>query len=89
MEIYKIDEEKLLEVEPYLFLEEEEIKKINLNETNYRGLLEHPYFDHKLANALVKYRERHGNFTSVAEIQKSYLINETLFLKIQPYLTVD
>jgi DNA uptake protein ComE-like DNA-binding protein len=38
--------------------------------------------------ALVHFREQHGDFKNVSQIKQSDLVNEELYLKIVPYLSV-
>lgn len=42
-----------------------------------------------LANRILKYRDRVGGFTDVAQIRKTYGINDSLFRLMGPYLTTD
>jgi competence ComEA-like helix-hairpin-helix protein len=41
-----------------------------------------------LANAIVAYRESHGLYDAIEDIKKIQLIDEKLFNKISPYLTL-
>ena len=49
----------------------------------------HPYIRYKLANAIVQYRSQHGHFTQAADIKKIMFVDDALFNKLAPYLTVD
>ena len=88
MEVYKIDEEKYQTIAPFLTLESK-MQKIHLNEIEYQALLEHPYIDHKIAKVITKLRDQHGPFQHISDLQKSYLIDESLFKRLEPYLTVE
>jgi len=48
----------------------------------------HPYIKWNLANAIVEYRNQHGNFTAVEDLKKLSLITEEVFAKIKPYVVV-
>lgn len=65
------------------------IKKIDINSTDVRRLASHPYIDWTAAKAIVKYREQHGQYKQLDELRNIYLINDSLFQRILPYLAVD
>lgn len=73
----------------YLTLNNENIRKIDVNYATIDQLKKHPYVRFSLAKALVLYRETHGSYKVVADIKKCVLVNEELFRKIAPYLTVE
>ena len=73
----------------YLNLNNENIRKFDINYATIDQLKKHPYIRFSIAKALVLYRETHGTFKSVADIKKCVLVNEELFRKIAPYLTVE
>ena len=49
----------------------------------------HPYLKWNLANAIVEYRNQHGNFSSLEGLKKITLINDEVFEKIKSYLTLQ
>lgn len=73
----------------YLTLNNENIRKLDINYATIDQLKKHPYIRFSIAKALVLYRETHGNYKSVTDIKKCVLVNEELFRKIAPYLTVE
>jgi DNA uptake protein ComE-like DNA-binding protein len=70
-------------------LDDKTLSKININIVEVSDLKMHPYITWNVANSIVQMRKAHGNFTQVSDIKKSDLINEELFLKIAPYLTIE
>lgn len=68
---------------------EDALSKININIVEVTDLKKHPYISWNVANSIVQMRKAHGKFKQVADIKKSDLINEELFLKIAPYLTIE
>lgn len=70
-------------------LEDKTLSKININIVEVSDLKNHPYITWNVANSIVQMRKSHGNFKQVSDIKKSDLINEELFLKIAPYLTIE
>jgi competence protein ComEA len=64
------------------------VKKININIADINELRTHPYLKWNIANAIVNYRKQHGNYNSVEDLRKIDIINDDLFNKIAPYLTI-
>jgi competence ComEA-like helix-hairpin-helix protein len=69
-------------------LTDEKIVKIQLNTAGFEDFRKHPYFGYRLAKIIVNYREQHGLFHSLEDIQKIVLIDENQYKKIIPYLTI-
>ncbi len=65
------------------------VKQINLNNATLDVLKSHPYIKYAVANAIVQYRNEHGPYKAVADLQKLGAIDELLLRKISPYLTVE
>jgi competence protein ComEA len=62
------------------------VKKININTSTKDQLKEHPYIRWKLANAIVEYRNQHGNFQSIDDLKKIVVIDDKTFEKIKHYV---
>lgn len=62
------------------------IRKLNINQLNTDSLKTHPYINWNLANAIVQYRNQHGDYESIEKIKSIHLVNEEIYLKIAPYL---
>ena len=62
------------------------LKKLNVNTSTKDELKVHPYIKWNLANAIVEYRNQHGNFKSLEELKNIALIDEATFNKIVHYL---
>ena len=65
------------------------VKTLNVNTATKEELKAHPYIRWNLANAIVEYRNQHGNFTSLEELKKIILIDESNYDKIRHYLVVN
>lgn len=63
-------------------------KKMDINSCGKAEFGRHPYFGFRLAKIIINYREQHGLFQTVEDIQKIALIDELQFKKISPYLTI-
>ena len=74
---------------PYLYADTLEIIKINLNSTNIEELRKHPYLNWNEANSILKRREQKGGkFEKLEEILSSDLIDEEIYNKLRPYLSL-
>jgi competence protein ComEA len=63
------------------------VKKISINTATKDELKVHPYIKWNLANAIVEYRNQHGNYKSTDALKKINLVDEQVFAKLSPYLT--
>jgi competence protein ComEA len=87
-EIYGLPDSTFLKIKPYLIIGDVAIKKINVNTADANLLKQHPYIKWNLANAIVQYRQQHGDFKTLDELQNIVLITPEVFAKITPYLEI-
>lgn len=88
MEVWKIDAVKYAEMERFVELDTKSIEKISVNTATAEQLQKHPYINYKVANSLVKMRDQHGAYKELSDIKRSMLIDEVLYQKIKPYLSL-
>jgi competence protein ComEA len=84
-ETYGLPDSTFQKIKPLLKIDGE-VTKININTATKDQLKNHPYFKWKLANAIVEYRNQHGNFNSIEDLRKIVLIDEKTFEKLSHYL---
>ena len=89
LEIWKFDQEKLDEIQEFVFINSSRITKLNINLATIDELKTHPYISYKVANSIVKMRDMRGGYQSIDEIQESKLINAELFIKLSPYIELE
>jgi len=89
LDVYGIDSMLFNHILPHLMVSSSDVKKMNINTTNFSSLASHPYITKSIANSIIKYRNHHGNFTSLAQLKLIPLIDEDLFRKIAFYLTIE
>lgn len=65
------------------------VKHFNINTATVDEMKSHPYIRYNIANAIVQYRNQHGNFASVAAIKNIMLVTDDIFNKAAPYLIVQ
>ena len=87
-ETYGLPDSTYQKIKPYL-RSAHPVKRINLNSATMDDLKTHPYIRYNIANAIVAYRNQHGEFSNVADLKKIMLITDEVFQKIEPYLTLN
>ncbi len=86
-EVYGIDTTFLDQIISSTYVNLALIKKLNVNQASYDEIAAHPYFGKNLAKAITNYRAQHGMFKVEDDLRKIYLIDENVFVKIEPYLS--
>ena len=89
LEVYGFDKEKLDLILPHIIFDSTKIRKININECSLLELKKHPYIKYNVANAIVNYREKHGDYLYLDDVKQTELIDEDLYLKILPYISLS
>jgi len=84
-ETFGLQDSVFQKIKPFLQIRGD-VKKININTATKDQLKTHPYIKWNLANAIVEYRNQHGNFQSINELKKVSLITEEVAVKLQSYL---
>ena len=88
-EVYGLQDSTFQKIKPFLHLTVGPIKTININTATKDEMKSHPYIRWALANALVEYRNQHGNYTSIEDIKKMSAISDDVFAKLKPYIVVQ
>lgn len=65
------------------------IRRIPINSCTVEELAAHPYVRWKLAKPIIAYRQQHGPFKDLEGLKGIHLIDEGLFRKLAPYLTLE
>lgn len=88
LEIWKMDAEKYLRIEPFITVNNESIRFLKINQIEIDDLKKHPYLNWNQANSIVKIRNQKGSYQNIDEIKESVLITEECFEKLKPYLSL-
>ncbi|MCX6198973.1 MAG: helix-hairpin-helix domain-containing protein [Bacteroidetes bacterium] len=65
------------------------LKKIKLNTDDFETMRKHPYINYSFAKVFMAYKKEHGNFKTVEDLKKIAAMNDSIFKKMQPYLSVE
>lgn len=87
-ETYGLPDSVFQKIKPKLVCSGAIQRYLDLNHSEVEELKIHPYIHINLAKSIVMFRNQHGPFQSVADIQKIATIDHTLFQKILPYLKI-
>lgn len=85
-EIFNIKPEQVDAIKPFIFINSDRIKRLNVNTADYSQLNWHPYISSKEANAIINFRKQHGLYKSKVDLEKVILLSKEMIEKIEPYL---
>lgn len=86
-ETFGLQDSVFQKIKPFLQISGD-VKKININTATKDDLKTHPYIKWNIANAIVEYRNQHGNFQTIDELKKIAVIDEATFSRIVPYFVL-
>ena len=89
IEVYGISKERYLRFSGLITVDSSLILKMGINSFNKDKLKSHPYIKDRIANDIVRYRHRMGDFNSVEELKDKGLLSDSIFGKLSPYLSLD
>jgi len=87
-ETYGLPDSTFQRIRPYLKLENNVLKKININTATVDELKAHPYIRYSIANPIIAYRNEHGPFSKPEDLKRVMVVTEEAYNKILPYLTI-
>lgn len=65
------------------------LTKININTADFKTMGTHPYINYTYARVIEAYRKQHGSFKAVIDLKKIVVINDSLYKRMEPYVTVE
>ena len=89
LEIYNMKDDAIESLIEHSTLDTALIVPIHLNSCDVRRLAYHPYLSWRQAKIIVNYRDQHGPYENISLIKETDVINDSVYLKIAPYLTVE
>ena len=85
-EIYGLDDEKYNQIKSQINIDPVRITKIKINQVDFEGLRRFPYLTNKQTNAIIQYRNQHGNYNSITDMRNIMILNDDILRKIEPYI---
>lgn len=87
-EVYGLPDSIFERIRHQLNITTKSLKKLNINTATIDELKSHPYIGYRLAAAIKAFREQHGSFKSLEELKQVQLVDDEIYRKLVPYLTV-
>ncbi len=88
-EVYGLKEETYNIVKDRFYTDSQSIKKINVNDADYKNLATMIYLDNYEINAILKYRELNGTIRNISELVDNKLLTIEKAEKAGPYLKFE
>ncbi len=88
-ETFGLPDSVFRKIKDRLVLNDTVLRQININTATADEMKQHPYIRYRLANAIVQFREQHGLFSHTGDIKKIMILNDEIYNKLAPYLTVQ
>jgi len=86
---YGLPDSTFQAIRPKLNLGKGVFRKIPLNSASAGQLAGHPYLSKRQAAAIFAYRQHHGPFAAVEDINKTMVLSPDNYEKIRPYLSLE
>lgn len=87
LEVFGLDLERYVGLKSQVSVDTSHIKKIHINSVNFDGLKYFPYLTYKQMNAIIQFREQHGEYESLADLGNIAIMDKQTLQKIKPYIT--
>lgn len=88
-EVYGLPDSVFKSIRRQLKITTTTLKKLNINTATVDELKSHPYINFDLAAAIKAFRDQHGPFKSIEELKRVQLVDDGIYRKLAPYLTVN
>lgn len=75
-------------IKPQLTCNPKVKRKLNVNKDDLETLKHHPYIRTMLARIIIKRRTKYGDFAAVEDLRRIVQIDDSLYQKLEPYVTV-
>jgi DNA uptake protein ComE-like DNA-binding protein len=85
-EVYGLTEETFDLISARVFADSLAVRKIRINEADFKVLIRHPYFKRPEISAILKYRELKGKITDMGDMTENNLISPETAKRIKVYL---
>ena len=87
LEVFGLDSVKYEEIRNQVTVDDQKLKRINVNAARLEDFNGHPYIRYKQVNAIIEYRKQHGNYSNIADLNKVAILDPETVERLAPYLT--
>ncbi|HTK17902.1 MAG TPA: helix-hairpin-helix domain-containing protein [Mucilaginibacter sp.] len=85
-EVYGMDDDRYAAMQAQVSVDPAHIQKMHINKVDFDGIKHFPYLTFKQMNAIVQFREQHGDYTSIKDMRNIAILNDEILRKIGPYI---
>lgn len=85
-EVYGLNEQTIRKIENKISIDENKIRKLDLNFSDVGELARHPYLKKNLAIRIIQFRSKYGKFNNPEVLRDSMILNIEEYKRIAPYL---
>jgi competence protein ComEA len=85
-EVFGVDDAKYAEIKNEVAVDGKQVTKLNVNTATFDQLRRFPYLSFKQMNAILEYRNQHGDYESLADMKNIAILDDGILRKIGPYL---
>ena len=86
-EVFGMDDERYAGLVSQVSVDASKIKRIPVNTVDFDGLKYFPYLTFKQMNAIIQFREQHGEYASLDDMRNIAILNDGILRKIEPYIS--
>jgi DNA uptake protein ComE-like DNA-binding protein len=86
-EVYGMNDSTYTAIKDRIKVSLENVRKINVNNSDITELKKHPYISYAIASSVVNYRLKHGLYKEAKDLKETGTINDALLEKLAPYLS--
>lgn len=87
-EVYGLPDSTFQSIKNQLNISTVSLKKLNINKASVDKLKSHPYINYRLARSIKAFRDMHGSYDSLAGLKQLQLVDDQIYRKLVPYLSV-
>ena len=85
-DVYGLSVEAQAELLKYIVVDINNLQLISINDVTKVELQKHPYVDNKQAQLIINYRDQHGKYSQLRDLEKLHGLDPDFLRKIGPYL---
>ena len=85
-EVFGMDDDRYSELASQVSVDASHIQKIHINKVDFDGLSHFSYLTFKQMNAIIQFREQHGEYASLDDMRNIAILNDEILRKIGPYI---
>ncbi|MEO6852242.1 MAG: helix-hairpin-helix domain-containing protein [Mucilaginibacter sp.] len=86
MEVFGLDSSMYSDLKGQVSADPSRIRKINVNTATFEALSRFPYLSYKQANAVIRFREQHGDYEALTDLKNIAIMDDKTLSKIAPYI---